>query len=801
MPGIQRSVMGNSFVCAGVAVAMLLSLSPARASKIVMKDGRALEGKLVRLSTLKPKPDTPAPAEGAPEVQSIVMIDNSLVRYFVSKQQIVDANEGTATENVEHFNVRQQHIAHLGGRVAQVGPLVRIDPFCEFGRRIVEMNTNQGPVSVVQGITEIWPTWTKVESIQLQGKSLIWDMRIDTHSIPPETLRKILYRQIDPNKIEHRLKLVRLFLQSDRYQDALQELEQIRQDFPEHKAQFEPTVRELKQAFARRALNEINVRRAAGQHALAFRLLNSFPADGVAGETLKAVQESIDEYRADFDQGTEIQKRIDALIAPLDDATKQRIKPIRKEILDELNLNSLDRFAAYWQLRKDPEISDEEKLSLAISGWLIGGNDAVRKLPIALSLVETRDLVLEYLAEPIKLRRHEILAKFVSQEAATPDLVAKLLKYLLPPLETDEPAKETPGYYELEANGIPGEGPLKYYVQLPPEYDPHRLYPTIVTLHGANTNPQLQLDWWAGARSPDGSRLGQASRYGYIVIAPAWGAEGQIEYKYSAAEHAAVLSTLRDACRRFAIDADRVFLSGHSMGGDAVWDIGLAHPDLWAGLIPIVARSDKYINHMWENAEYVPFYLVQGQLDGDKSVHNALDLDRYLKHGYNATIAEYQGRGHENFSDEIQHLFDWMNRYQRDFFPREFACRSMRPWDNYFWWVELNDLPPKTIVDPENWPPPRNTRAALTKASLTANNGINVTTGAGKTTIWLSPEVVNMNQKISISVNGRRAPLGGAGFEPSLNILLEDARSRADRQHPFWGKVEMPGGKINELED
>ena len=48
---------------------------------------------------------------------------------------------------------------------------------------------------------------------------------------------------------------------------------------------------------------------------------------------------------------------------------------------------------------------------------------------------------------------------------------------------------------------------------------------------------------------------------------------------------------LRDAMRRFSIDSDRVFLSGHSIGGDAAWDIGLAHPDLWAGVIPIVVRS------------------------------------------------------------------------------------------------------------------------------------------------------------------------------------------------------------------
>ncbi|HUY93040.1 MAG TPA: peptidase [Pirellulales bacterium] len=785
-----------------VAAAALALVQSSWASKIVLKDGRVLEGKLVRLITLAPKPGAKPASSGAPPVQPIVMIDNDLVRTFVSKRQIIEADESVHGEGVEHFNIRQR-AAHLGGTVAKLGPLVRIDPFDEFGRRIVQMNANIGQVSVVQGITEIWPTWTKVESVQLKNtRNIIWDMRIATSTIPPDTLRSILYKQIDPTNVQHRLKLVRLFLQSERYQDALDELERIRKDFPERKAQFEPQVRDLKQAYARRALREINVRAEAGQHMLAMGMLNNFPVDGVAGETLKAVQQKVDEFRANFDRAAEIQKLFDGFVGKLQDkALQAKVKPIRDEIFKELNLNSIDRMSTFWQFRNDPTIPPDEKLALAVSGWLIGGNDALRKLPVALSLVETRDLVREYLAEPVLLNRRQILPKFASQEAATPELVAKLLRYLLPPLETEPPSKETPGYYELAVDGPPGMGPINYCVQLPPEYDLHRLYPTIVTLHGAATTPQQQIDWWAGMRAPDGNRLGQATRYGYIVIAPAWSDEGQVEYQYSAAEHAAVLNSLRDACRRFSIDTDRLFLSGHSIGGDAAWDIGLAHPDLWAGVIPIVARCDRYIHLVWENAEHVPMYLVSGELDGDKKGHNSQYLDRYLSHGYNTTIAEYQGRGHENFSDEIQRLFDWTNRYRRDFFPREFACRSMRPWDNYYWWLEVDDFPAKTMVDPDDWPPPKNYHAAQVKGVLNATNGINVNTAAAKATIWLSPEIIDFNQKISITVNGRRAPLPGGGVSPDLPVLLEDARSRADRQHVFWAKVEMPSGKVNELEE
>ena len=103
------------------------------------------------------------------------------------------------------------------------------------------------------------------------------------------------------------------------------------------------------------------------------------------------------------------------------------------------------------------------------------------------------------------------------------------------------------------------------------------------------------------------------------MIAPRWTREHQRKYEYSSREHAAVLFTLRDASKRLAIDTDRVFLSGHSMGGDAAWDIGLAHPDLWAGVIPIVATTGKYIIRCTGTTpSYVPLYFVCGEKDGDK---------------------------------------------------------------------------------------------------------------------------------------------------------------------------------------
>ena len=54
---------------------------------------------------------------------------------------------------------------------------------------------------------------------------------------------------------------------------------------------------------------------------------------------------------------------------------------------------------------------------------------------------------------------------------------------------------------------------------------------------------------------------------------------------------------------------------------------------------------------------------------------------------------------------------------------------------------------------------------------------------------WVSPEVIDFNRPIRISLNGHALPT--KGLEPDLSVLLEDVRTRGDRLHPFWARVEQ----------
>ncbi len=679
--------------------------------------------------------------------------------------------------------------------VRSVGPPVRVQPFDEFGRRIFTIRTNKGTLDVVQGITELTPDWAKVEGI-----SHAWDMRIATNSIPYDTLHRILLKQIDPRKLEHYKKIARFDIQSERYKEARNVLQALLKAFPnlsaDEKEQLQASLRAITQLEAEQLAQELKARHNAGQHKFVWQFLNNFPAEGVGGEILQPVREMIQDYQTRETRRREVIKQLNALAARLKDTiAKENLKPILDEIAAEIGPDTLARMAAFLQNADDPQTPDTEKLALAVSGWLLGADAATPRLPAAISAYKVRGLIREYLNGGSTPEREQAFG-YIKEEAGGLETVAQLLAHMKPAIAAGEPVAGKPGYYELQVPGPGGEPAVTYYVQLPPEYNPYRLYPTIVTLHAEGGTAKQQINWWAGDWGPGGFRVGQATRQGYIVIAPAWTGEHQNQYGYSAREHAAVLGPLRDACRRFAIDTDRVYLSGCSIGGDAAWDIGLAHPDLWAGVIPIVAQSGRYCNLYWENAKYVPFYVVSGELDGTKLANNAMDLDRYLRRGFDTTVVEYRGRGHEDFYEEILHIFDWMGHFHRDFFPRKFACQTMRSWDNFFWWLEVRGLPPRSEVDPSSWPPPAGTQPVQVKGDINDKNGLNVRTGTSQVTIWLSPKMLDFNKRAIMTVNGRRVNGADQMIKPDLHVLLEDVRTRGDRLHPFWAKLESATGRV-----
>ena len=464
----------------------------------MLKDGRKLEGKYAELGSISENPMSPKTNAGEVPITPLIVVDDGLRRTYFHSSQVKQVLEDKTGRDVR-INIWQP-VAERGGGVGRLGRAIKVSPFDEYGRRMYEMQTPGGPLAVVQGITQITPLYTKLEGLSGGPKPIVWDMRIATSSIPREVLAKVLSGSVKADDIEGRLQLVRLYLASERYRDAAVELEQILKDFPERQ-DLQQDVKQLRQLGAKLVLKEIELRAGAGQHQLARNLLAQFPAEGVAGETLQKVRELLDKYSTDDTRRKALLDELNAQVAKIaDDNGRKLAESFVKEIAAEANEDAIARLASFERLADDPAMKAEQKVALAISGWLVGANQATDSFQTAVSLARARDQIIRYLSEPLVQSRGQMSSELMSMEGASIERIAQILKLMKPPLAATPQHQRGPGMYEFKIDGLPDELDARYVIQLPPEYDPLRHYPTVLALPDAGATPENMLDFWAGPR-------------------------------------------------------------------------------------------------------------------------------------------------------------------------------------------------------------------------------------------------------------------------------------------------------------
>ena len=118
------------------------------------------------------------------------------------------------------------------------------------------------------------------------------------------------------------------------------------------------------------------------------------------------------------------------LAALKSDAARTAVREIVAEIKTELNINTLDRLADYLRLADDPKMPAEQKVSLAISGWLLGSGAAIDNLGVSTSLVKVRELVRQYMVTTRDPERKNIISELESQEGASHAYIAAILAHI-----------------------------------------------------------------------------------------------------------------------------------------------------------------------------------------------------------------------------------------------------------------------------------------------------------------------------------------------------------------------------------
>lgn len=262
--------------------------------------------------------------------------------------------------------------------------------------------------------------------------------------------------------------------------------------------------------------------------------------------------------------------------------------------------------------------------------------------------------VLEYQETDPRIARDGLIAV---QMHAGGSMEVQFRDMMIQPLPSPKhPNPDQPGHttgFSIRTVKTP-QGERQYTIYVPEGYDGTKTYPAILFLHGA------------GERGDDGVTpaqvgLGPAifNRPGGI---PAIAVFPQARQTWSAdsADGVAALQALDDVMREYKVDPKRVILTGLSMGGRGSWDIGTAHPERFAAIVPICGPGDPAAV---DRLKDLPIWTFCGDADRDETVLNLRSMVESLRKAGNAArLTEYRGVGHNSWDRAYgsPELIDWM---------------------------------------------------------------------------------------------------------------------------------------------
>ncbi len=188
-----------------------------------------------------------------------------------------------------------------------------------------------------------------------------------------------------------------------------------------------------------------------------------------------------------------------------------------------------------------------------------------------------------------------------------------------------------------------------YAMRVPAAYDARTPLPLIVYLHGFGGTPEEPF------RLPLGL-VDEAEKRGYLLRGAA--GRGDTFYRPGLGE-LDVLEALADIRKHYGVDADRIYLMGHSMGGYGTNNIAARHPDLFAAVAPIEGTDALSLSANLRNLPWLRS--PPTRTSTPRARRRTRSTTRSSALGYDATLVHYHFKTHEysTIYDTLPRLFDY----------------------------------------------------------------------------------------------------------------------------------------------
>jgi len=232
-------------------------------------------------------------------------------------------------------------------------------------------------------------------------------------------------------------------------------------------------------------------------------------------------------------------------------------------------------------------------------------------------------------------------------------LTGLLMSGLMGSLPAKVPVKNEPGTYTLLLERL--EGPaLPFTLSVPRGYSPERPAPLVVALH------------YRGPVTPffGGGMLRELVEpalrpLNAVMVAP----DCPTDRWNDPVSEAAVLELIADMRAAYAIDADKIVLTGYSLGGIGTWYLAARQPDLFCAAIPMASGTNE---NTVRQIRDIPLYVIHSTADRLLAIDPIRGFVADLRQrGHTVEFREVAGVDHFDvtaFVEPLREAGHWLQR-------------------------------------------------------------------------------------------------------------------------------------------
>jgi hypothetical protein len=804
-PDAARASNGEGVLPMSIRHAFFLTLiltlilgAPVHGDLIIFKDGFIMQGTIRQQGNISTDPESGLPF-WMPKGSYI--LDQDSRRVYFSHVQLQDVQKSEAGAGGDLVRLESKIGRYNALPMYDLTHIISASEWDDKWERKFKLVAPFGKLTIRQRLGVLTPQFMRIDAFKYS-----WSAFYQTKEFSPSVIRDLLSWHPElkmtgkEQDVGKSFRIYRFFAQAGWYDEAEEQLKTIAKKWPAEKEKIDEAREQLTRLRTLQLFEEIQLANQAGRHQWAQEQLSKFPRQGLEEKLAAGLRTLKVNYETANDKIKSAQWLLKDLPPRLVSGQRRLFQEAAEAILAELTYESVGRLETFVSLAlqaerdhkndKTPAQDPAQLMALAVSGWLLGKDSAEDKVDVAIRLWKARQFVQEYQRTSDEDDRKTLRKKYEKGTPVAMDELEKIINFLPPPT----PEKETSNDPVTLTTNLPWgskEG-KQYLVQLPPEYHHGRLYPVLFALHAADEKPRVMVERLSA----------EAARHGYILVAPQWQTLLETNYTFTAEEQATVLDLLLDLRRRFRVDSDRVFVTGVGDGANMAFDVGLSHPDLFAGILPVSGQPMFFAERYLANAQLLPFYVVAGDKAGTIPKMVQDQFKKWLPLGYPAIYVIYKGRGLEWFDVEVPTMFNWMD-HKKDRHKRATGApelgkfggttrqefQTLRQTDNHFYWLSTDAIREDHVNDAKNWK--GGIWASTLQGRIGEGNYVNVNAGNVKqVTVWLAKDMIDFNKEATVRVNNRMMWVNRK-ILPSLETMLEDFYLRGDCQRLFWAKMDF----------